>query len=117
MRTLSIGRSLMLGLAISAMALPSAAFAASERNARAAISEARGKIEAGDRAGTAGEAADAQSRARAALDKADREIRKDNESNALRYAEEADALADLAVATAEMRKLTAERDQLAVAGR
>lgn len=117
MPNLSLARGLMVGLAMFATALPSVAFAASERTARAAISEARGKIEAADRAGTAGEAADAQSRARAALDKADSEIRKDNENNALRYAEEADALADLAVATAEMRKLTAERDQLAAAGR
>lgn len=114
---LSFGRSLVLGLAAAGLTLPSAAFAVGERTARATISEAKGKIEAGDKAGVGGEAADIQARARAALEVAEKAIRKDEENNALRAAEEADALAGLAQATAELRRLTAERDQLAAAGR
>lgn len=102
-------------MALAAVALPGAAHAKDERNSRAAVAEARGKIEAGDKAGVGGDAADVQARARAALEKAEAAIRDDNEDRALHYAGQADALAGLAQATAELRKLTAERDQLSAA--
>lgn len=102
----------MLGLVL-ATALPGAALAKDERVARAAVAEARGKIEAGDKAGVGGQAADVQARARAALERAEKAIRDDNEDRALHDAGEADALAGLAQATAELRQLTAERNQLA----
>lgn len=106
-------RAVAMGLAIAGIALPSAALAGDETRARAAVAEARGKIEAADKAGVGGDAADVQARARAALERAEKSIRDDNEDRALHEAGEADAYAELAVATAELRKLEAERDKIA----
>ena len=95
-------------------ALPNAAHAASEKKARAVVAEARGKIEANDKAGLSGTAAtDAQNRAREALTRAEEAVRKDKENRAYYEANSADALAGLAQATSELDKLTTERNQLA----
>lgn len=95
-------------------ALPGAAMAASERTARAVVAEARGKIEANEKAGLSGTAAsDAQSRAREALTRAESAVRDDKENRAYHEANSADALAGLAQATSELDKLTTERNQLA----
>ena len=87
--------------------------AASETHARAAVAEARGKIEANDKSGAGAGATDAQNRARAALDRAEKAIRDDKEDRALHEAAAASALADLAQATAELNAITAERDKIA----
>lgn len=103
-----------LTVAMAFTALPGAAQAASERNARAVIAEARGKIESNDKAGLTGTAAaDAQTRAREALARAEGAVRDDKEDRAYHEASSADALAGLAQATSELEKLSAERNQLA----
>lgn len=110
MRTRSTA--MLAAFALAGAALPGVALAQSERTARAVVAEARGMIEANDRAGVAGEAADVQTRARAALERAEAAIRDDNEDRALHAAGEAEALAGLAQATAELRALTAELETL-----
>ena len=103
-----------LTVAIAFGALPGTAMAASETKSRAVVAEARGKIEANDKAGLSGTAAtDAQSRAREALTRAEQAIRQDKENRAYYEANSADALAGLAQATSELDKLTTERNQLA----
>lgn len=102
----------MLAAVFAVGTLASAASAASETRARAVVAEAKGKIEANDKAGVQGSAADSQTRARDALARAEKAIRDDKENRALHEAK-ADALAGLAQATSELNRLTAERDQLA----
>lgn len=107
---------LILGLsavALAAGALPHTAFAGNEDRARAAVAAAQAKIETGDKQGVTTDAADQQARARVALVEAQRQIKKDDEDLAYHAAQEAIALADLAMATSELKKLTAERDRLA----
>ncbi len=95
-------------------ALPGAANAASEKRSRATVAEARGKIEANEKAGLSGTAAaDAQNRAREALARAEEAVRKDKENRAYYEANSADALAGLAQATSELDKLNTERNQIA----
>src|SRR3546814_14887943 len=89
--------------ALAGAALSGAALAQSERTARAVVAEARGMIEANDKAGVAGEAADVQTRARAALERAEAAIRDDNEDRALHAAGAAAGMAGLAPAPAEPR--------------
>jgi hypothetical protein len=101
-------------VAMAFSALPGVATAASETHSRAVVAEARGKIEANDKAGLSGTAAsDAQSRAREALARAEAAISADKENRAYYEANAADALAGLAQATSELDKLNTERNQLA----
>lgn len=103
-----------LTVAMALSVLPGAANAASEKRSRATVAEARGKIEANEKAGLSGTAAaDAQSRAREALGRAEEAIRKDKENRAYYEANSADALAGLAQATSELDKLNTERNQIA----
>jgi len=92
-----------------AVVVPAAVDAADRDDARFAIIHARAKIEAGDRAGVNGPAADAQARARASLDEAQEQFHKHHEDRALAAAERASSLADLALATAQSRQADAER--------
>jgi hypothetical protein len=104
----------VLTVAVAFSALPGAATAASEKRSRAVVAEARGKIDANEKAGLSGTAAaDAQSRAREALTRAETAVRQDKENRAYHEAGSADALAGLAQATSELDKLTTERNQLA----
>jgi len=104
-----------LTVAMTFSAVTGVAHAASETKARAVVAEARGKIEANEKIGLSGTAAqDAQTRAREALTRAEEAIRKDKESRAYHEAHSADALAGLAQATSELDKLTTERSQLAI---
>jgi len=103
-----------MSAAIAFSALPGAATAASETKSRAVVAEARGKIEANDKAGLSGTAAtDAQNRAREALARAEEAVRHDKENRAYHEANSAAALAGLAQANSELDKLTTERNQLA----
>lgn len=112
MRTRLMARLAAAALAVSA--LPSAAFAAGDEDqARAATAAAKAKIETGAKLGMEGEAADVQARARTALEAAQAAVRDDNEDRAYHAAREADALAELAIVTAELKKLQDERNQLA----
>jgi hypothetical protein len=95
--------------AMLAVIVPAAVDAADRDDARFAIMHARAKIEAGDRAGVNGPAADAQARARAALDEAQAQFHKHHEGRAIAAAERASSLADLALATAQAREADARR--------
>lgn len=106
-----------MGLAIaglSALAMPGVAMAGDEDDARIAIAGAKAKLDAAEKAGVGGNAGDMLSRSRAVLDNANAKLRKDEDRYALVLAREADALADLAAATSEMRALESERSKIAV---
>jgi hypothetical protein len=98
---------------LSAAALPSAALAGDEDQARVAIAAAKAKLDAAEKAGVGGNAGDVLNRSRTALEKANAQFRKDEDRHALVLAREADALADLATATAELRTLESERSKIA----
>lgn len=99
----------IVAVSMLAVVVPAAVDAADRDDARFAIMHARAKIEAGDRAGVNGPAADAQARARAALDEAQEQFHKHHENRALAAAERASSLADLALATAQARDAEAQR--------
>ena len=61
-----------------------------------------------------GAAGDVLNRSRTVLDQANAKFRDDEDRHAIVLAHEADALADLATATAEMRTLESERSKIAV---
>ena len=104
----------IIAAAFIAVTLPAAVVASDREDARIAISAARARIEAGDRAGINGPAADAQARARAALDDAQAEFHDHHEDRAMAAAHRASSLADLAFATAQAREADAQR-QVAIA--
>ncbi len=99
----------IVGASLLAVIVPAAVDATDRDDARFAIMHARAKIEAGDRAGVNGPAADAQARARQALDEAQDQFHKHHETQALAAAQHASSLADLAVATAQSRDADAQR--------
>ncbi|WP_340317841.1 hypothetical protein [Rhizorhabdus argentea] len=99
---------------LSALAVSGAAIAGDEDDARVAIAAAKAKLDAAEKAGAGGNAGDVLNRSRSVLDEANAQFRKDEDRHALVLAQEADALADLAVATAELRALETERSKIAV---
>jgi len=106
-----------MGLAaasLSALAMPGTAWAGDEDDARVAIAAAKAKLDAAEKAGVGGNAGDVLNRSRSVLEDANAKFRKDEDRHALVLAREADALADLASATAEMRALESERAKVAV---
>jgi hypothetical protein len=106
-----------MGLAIaglSAFAMPGVAIAGDEDDARVAIAGATAKLDAAEKAGVGGNAGDMLSKTRSVLDSAKARFRKDDDRYALVLAREADALADLAAATSEMRALESERSKIVV---
>jgi len=98
---------------LSALAVPGAAIAGDEDDARVAIAAAKAKLDAAEKAGVGGNAGDVLNRSRSVLDEANARFRKDEDRHALVLAQEADALADLAAATAELRALENERSKIA----
>ena len=106
----------LIGLAaasLSAIVVPSAAFAGDEDDARVAIAAAKAKLDAAEKAGVGGNAGDVLNRSRTTLDEANAKFRKDEDRHAKVLAQEAEALADLATATAELRGLETERSKVA----
>lgn len=92
----------LVAIAFTAAALmltPAAASASDTKAARAAIAAAKAKLDMNERQGLTGAAADAQGRARLALDRAMKKMRDGRESAALAEAQQADSLADLAAAS------------------
>lgn len=108
------------GAMLAATVLPQAAlaqatpgFRGAEDQAESAVSAAQAKIDTNEKQGISADAADQQARARTALAEAIRQLKDDDEDRAFHAAQEAIALADLATVTAELKRLTAERDRLA----
>ena len=95
------------------LALPHAAYAGDEDDARVAIAAAKAKLDSAEKAGVGGQAGDVLSRSRATLDEASAMFKKDEDRAARALANQSEALADLATATSEMRTLEAERLKLA----
>lgn len=95
-----------------ALAQATPVFKGNEDQAEAAVAAAQAKLDTNEKNGISADAADQQARARTALAEAIRQLRDDDEDRAYHAAQEAIALADLATATAELKKLTAERDRL-----
>ncbi|KKC26228.1 DUF4398 domain-containing protein [Sphingomonas sp. SRS2] len=108
---------MMIGLAaasLSAIAMPGAAFAGDEDDARVAIAAAKAKLDSAEKAGVGGNAGDVLNKSRTILEEANARFKKDEDRHATVLANEANALADLAVATAELRALETERSKIAV---
>jgi len=108
---------ILSGLAVaglSVFAMPGAAIAGDEDDARVAIATAQGKLDSAEKAGVGGNAGDLLSQSRTVLQSATERFRKDDDRHALVLARQADALADLASATSEMRALESERSKIAV---
>lgn len=103
------------GLAVACLsAVGAPAIAGDESDARVAIATAQGKLDSAEKAGVGGNAGDLLSQSRTVLAKASARFRKDDDRYALVLARQADALADLAAATSEMRALEGERAKIAV---
>ena len=108
---------LLTGLAAAGLAglvAPGAAWAGDEDQARVAIAAAKAKLDAAEKAGVGGKAGDVLNRSRTILEQANVQFRKDEDRAAKALAFQADALADLATATAELRGLEEERAKVAV---
>lgn len=108
---LSIG---LAAMSLAALVAPGAAMAGDEDDARVAIAAAKAKLDSAEKTGVGGNAGDVLARSRAALDGANAQFRKDEDRYALVLAHQADALVDLAAATAELRALESERAKIAV---
>ena len=105
------GHALPMAAAVMLAMMPVAAHAQySDKAAAAAVSAAKAKIDAATNGGASERASEILARARASYDIAEREYRKDNETRAYHSANEAAAYADLALATAELKGLEAQRD-------
>lgn len=108
-RTMTRAVSISTLLAFAAM--PIAANAAGQADqARAAIAEARGKIDASDKTSSGPEAAALQLRAREALVSAQASLNNGKKETAIADARHASELADLAIAAAEKNKVGAVQD-------
>ena len=108
---------LMIGLAaasLAALVAPGAAMAGDEDDARVAIAAAKAKLDSAEKAGVGGNAGDVLNKSRTTLEEANAKFRKDEDRHARVLAQEAEALADLAVATSELRALEGERSKIAV---
>jgi len=110
---MSIAKSSVALAALIAFTSPAFASSAEKQEARAAIDVAKAKIEGNDRAGVTGAAADAQIRARDALEEAQVQLAKGHEGRATAAAKRANSLADLALASAQARMADAKRDAIA----
>ncbi len=110
---MSIAKISIVAAAMIGLAMPVMAESPEKEEARLAITAAKAKIETNDHAGVNGPAADAQIRARNALEEAQVQLAKNHEGRALAAARRADSLADLALATAQARQADAQRDAIA----
>jgi hypothetical protein len=96
---------------LAATMMPASAIAGEQTRAEAAIAEAKGKIDAGDRVGAGEQAPELQQRARAALVSAQDLLNQHRKNDAFTEAHQASDLADQAMASANSRKANAERDR------
>jgi hypothetical protein len=102
-------RSIGISTLIALSAIPVTVYAGDANNrAIAAIAQARGKIQSGDKVGVSGEVPVLQSQARAALADAEALLSKGKKEGAIAAAQHAGELADRAIMTAERQKATAE---------
>ncbi len=102
-------------IALTAMLLsttvPIAAHAGDRDRANVAISEAKGKIDAGDKVGASTQAPELQAQAREALMSAEAQLANGKKKDAIATAHHASELADQAITSADNRKTASERDR------
>lgn len=91
--------------------LPTGACAGAQTRAEAAIAEAKGKIDAGDKVGAGDQAAELQGQARRALMSAEELLSQHRKGEALAAAHHAGELADEALTRTTNRRNAAERDR------
>ena len=103
-------RAAAISTVVAFSALSTTAYAGEAERARAAIAEAKGKIEAGDKVGASGEAAGLQTQARAALQSAQERLAHGKKAEAIADAQQAGALADQAIVVTDKRKVAMERN-------
>ena len=96
---------------LAATMLPSPAFAGNQTQAEAAIAEAQGKIDAGDKVGAGQQVPELQQQARAALMNAQDLLSHHRKVDAITQAHRASELADQAIVQANGLKASAERDR------
>jgi hypothetical protein len=101
--------SLSAMLAVTLASTP--ALAGNQTKAEAAIAEARGKIDAGDKVDVARQAPELQGQARAELRAAEEQLANHKKVDAIATAHHASELADQAIMTARDRRVAAERDR------
>ena len=100
-----------LAALLAAAILPTTAFAGEQARAEAAIAEAKGKIDSGDKMGVGDQAPELQGQARQALMTALDLLKHHKKMDALAEAHHASDLADEAIISANSRKSSAERDR------
>lgn len=93
------------------LSLAAPALAGEADRARAAIAEARGKIEAGDKVGASSGAPMLQTDARKALGDAELLLARGKKTESLAAARRAGELADIAIVNADRDKMAASRDR------
>jgi len=93
------------------LSLATPALAGEADRARAAIAEARGKIEAGDKVGASSGAPMLQTDARKALGDAELLLARGKKTESLAAARRAGELADIAIVNADRDKMAASRDR------
>jgi len=109
-RTNLFTRTIAVSALLAISGLPVAAYAGEADRARAAIAEAKGKIEAGDKVSSEGEAADLQGRAHAAFQSAQNNLSKGRKGEAISDAQHAGEFADMAIVSADKHKTAVARN-------
>jgi len=107
----SIGRTAGLSAVIALSTLPAAAYAGKHTLAVAAIAQAKGKIEAGDKVGAGRQAPELQAQARASLSNAQDLLSRGHKGEAILAARHASEYADQAIVTADNSRAASERDR------
>jgi hypothetical protein len=102
---------LALAALLATTMVPASAWAGEQTRAEAAIAEAKGKIDAGDKVGANDQAPGLQSQAREALMSAQDMLTHHKKTEAIAEAHRASALADQAIVTANTRKAENERSR------
>ena len=105
--TRAVGFSALLAMAT----VPAAAEMGKKDRARAAIAEARGKIDAGEKVGASNQAPELQARARAALASAEELLSRGKKDAAIADARHAGEFADMAIVATDKQKAEVARDR------
>ena len=111
MRLKQLTSTLTLSAMLALSTFSVAAHAGKHEQAVEAIAQARGKIQAGDRVGTAAQAPELQADARAALTNAESLLARGKKDDAIIAAHHAGDLADRAIVSADNRRMSAEHDR------
>lgn len=107
----SITRTVSVSALIALSTLPTSAYAGKHTLAVAAIAQAKGKIDAGDKVNAGSQAPELQAQARASLSSAQDLLSKGHKDEAISAARHASEFADQAIVSAENSRTASERDR------